>query len=183
MAWTDPKTWAALSTLPASELNTYVRDNLNYLKNIADGVTFSGVRVARESSDPAISLSNSTYTDLTYVTETMDYGGWWSSGASATVPVSAVPTGFTQIAVMLLGIARFVSNGTGNRQVTALVNNVVEAGAGYPAINGDATIVPVTGFLIVEAGDTIKLQAIQSSGGALNVDVCNMIIVRFAPVA
>ena len=38
MSWTTPKTFTALSTLPAADLNTHLRDNLNFLKsNIALG--------------------------------------------------------------------------------------------------------------------------------------------------
>lgn len=33
MAWTTPKTWAALETLTSTDMNTYVRDNTAYLKN------------------------------------------------------------------------------------------------------------------------------------------------------
>lgn len=34
MTWTNPKTWVANTVLPASELNTYVRDNTNYLYDV-----------------------------------------------------------------------------------------------------------------------------------------------------
>ena len=37
MAWTNPKTWSAAAVLPASELNTYVRDNTNYLEGALGG--------------------------------------------------------------------------------------------------------------------------------------------------
>lgn len=37
MAWTTPKTWSTGATVPASDLNTHVRDNLNALA--PDGAT------------------------------------------------------------------------------------------------------------------------------------------------
>jgi len=36
MGWTSPRTWVAGSVLTAAQLNTDVRDNLNYLQGITD---------------------------------------------------------------------------------------------------------------------------------------------------
>ena len=42
MAWTNPKTWTAAAILTAAELNTYVRDNTNFLKGATGGpISFS----------------------------------------------------------------------------------------------------------------------------------------------
>jgi microcystin-dependent protein len=34
MAWTSPKTWSYKETLSSVDLNTYVKDNMNYLKTL-----------------------------------------------------------------------------------------------------------------------------------------------------
>lgn len=44
MPWTSPKTWVVGAILTAAELNTNVRDNLNYLKGLLDGTGTDAVR-------------------------------------------------------------------------------------------------------------------------------------------
>ena len=39
MTWTTPKTWVTGEALTASDLNTHVRDNLDYLKDAIDDLT------------------------------------------------------------------------------------------------------------------------------------------------
>src|SRR5688572_10563024 len=41
MAWSAPKTWSVGEVVTAAMMNTHVRDNLDYLKGNAGGVTIS----------------------------------------------------------------------------------------------------------------------------------------------
>ena len=55
MSWTNPKTWADGNTIPEGDLNTHVRDNLNYLKaniglDAAVELTISGGVVTKTKS-------------------------------------------------------------------------------------------------------------------------------------
>lgn len=43
MAWTSPRTWSVGETVTASILNVHVRDNLQYLKDVLDGVQSQAV--------------------------------------------------------------------------------------------------------------------------------------------
>ncbi len=57
MAWTNPKTWARNDPLNAANLNTYVRDNQEYLKAQADGQASNLVSRVRSVSSSAVSMS------------------------------------------------------------------------------------------------------------------------------
>lgn len=75
MVWTSPKTWVSTDTLPASELNTYLRDNLaelapakavtpgSYFVTTDNGMLSERIPVADFIGAADQSLSN-TYTDL-----------------------------------------------------------------------------------------------------------------------
>lgn len=43
--WTTPKDWVASTPLPASDLNTHVRDNLTYIKGVLGGSDLQNVTV------------------------------------------------------------------------------------------------------------------------------------------
>ena len=43
--WTTPKDWVASTPLPASDLNTHVRDNLTYLKGVLGGSDLQNVAI------------------------------------------------------------------------------------------------------------------------------------------
>lgn len=44
--WTAPMTWTAAHTVTAAELNTYLRDELEYLKGILDGTSLQNVLIS-----------------------------------------------------------------------------------------------------------------------------------------
>lgn len=44
MAWTSPRTWVAGEVVTAAELNTHVRDNLNYLHDNPVGSTWNHIK-------------------------------------------------------------------------------------------------------------------------------------------
>lgn len=181
MAWTDPPTFSDGVTLPASQLNQYVRDNLNYLKGIADGVSFSGTRVTRAAST---SISDSTDSGITFTGEGYDYGSWWASGTNVVVPAGAIPSGYTTIAVQCVGSTTWTANGTGRRYVYVKQNGTVVAGVNT---TGDASedmfMVAPPAFVVVAAGDLITLSVKQTSGGALAAYNSQLIVVRYAPAA
>jgi microcystin-dependent protein len=43
MAWTTPKTWAYKESLASNDMNTYVKDNFNYLKTSLDALLPTGI--------------------------------------------------------------------------------------------------------------------------------------------
>jgi hypothetical protein len=160
MAWTDPPVFVSGGTVTAAQLNI-LGDDLVYLKGITDGVSFSGTKLIRSTSQ---SLTTATYTDIT-----------------VTVPAGAIPTGYTSVAVLLIGLLRYVANGTGSRQLRILLNGSEVETVVHSALSGEKTTVHYSTVFTVEAADEIKMQGYQSSGGALNIDNARLTIVRYAP--
>ena len=174
------KTWTS-ETLTASDMTTYLTDNIEYLKGRTDGVAFSGVEATRSTNQ---SISTGSDTDVSFTAESFDYGGWFGgSGTTITVPAAAVPSGYTTIAVGVYVYGRYASNGTGYRRLTVVVNGTDQAAISVDANAGAETQVAFTDFAIVEAGDTIKITTYQTSGGNLNLEVCSVRVIRHAPVA
>jgi hypothetical protein len=179
MAFTTPPTFIAADPLAAADLNI-LGDDIAYLKAIADGLTFSGVSVSRAA---ATSISTATDTDITFTAEAFDYGSWWSSGISAVVPASAIPAGFTTIAVALVFRAVFATNATGYRAIKVMVNGSATKAPTIGAVSGAATEQNFTTVEIVAAGDTLGMAVLQTSGGSLNVSSSSMLVYRIFPVA
>jgi len=164
----------------SSDWNTYVRDNLNYLKGIAAGVTFSGVNLTRTANQ---STSDSTSTKVDWSAENYDYGGWWSSGTDIIVPAGAIPTGFTTIAVLVMARIKWASNGTGLRYVYLMLNGAEFGSISTSALTGDTTSLSVPDVAIAAAGGVITVEAKQTSGGVLNIASNQVTVLRYAPAA
>jgi hypothetical protein len=162
----------------SSDWNTYVRDNELYLYGISQGVVFSGVQVTRSASQ---SISNNTETAVSFDTENLDFGGWWSSGTTVTVPAGAIPSGYTTIAILVFCAVRYVSNGTGIRRVTALKNGASFGTWQIQAITGDSTDVQLQEVTTVAAGDTLTMETAQTSGGNLSMNEGRFTVLRYAP--
>lgn len=71
MAWTTPKTWAA-EPLTSSDLNTYVRDNQNHLKNRLDN---NAEHTANEGSDYTTTSTSFVDVDATNFSHTITTNG------------------------------------------------------------------------------------------------------------
>jgi hypothetical protein len=179
MAYVTPPTFAGGDPLPASDLNI-LGDDIAYLYGVSQGVTFSGCQVSRGSNQ---SIADTTYADISFTTEDLDYGGWWSSGTTITVPAGAIPAGFTTIAVLILGALRYASNGTGTRRIRVSKNGSEIETWAVSALSGETTDLTLSTVTTVAAGDTITLSAYQTSGGSLNVSSAHITVLRFAPAA
>lgn len=162
---TTPPTFASGDVLLASDLNL-LGTGISEAQAILSGLGASGFRINRGSNQ---SIPDTTNTAISFTSEIYDFGGWWSSGTTATVPAGAIPAGYTTIVAELVARAFFASNATGYRRIDILVNGSVVArktvGANATAGTDDET----TDFVEVAAGDTITLEVTQTSGGALNV--------------
>lgn len=63
MAWTTPKTWTA-TALTSSDLNTYMRDNQNYLKSRADTAADQYIRTASDYTTTVTSYQDVDLTNM-----------------------------------------------------------------------------------------------------------------------
>lgn len=151
-----------------------------YLKGISDGLTFSGVKVSRNAST---SIPNTTWTTITFTAETYDYGSWWSSGTNIVVPASAVPSGYTTIALLPFISTLFDANASGYRAIQLLVNGSNQFSGTEASFATDQARVRASEYVVVSAGDIITIQLYQNSGGSLNASFTSVSLARFLPVA
>lgn len=181
MAYTTMKTWTS-ETLTSSDMTTYLTNNIEYLYGTVSGLTFSGTELKRTSAQ---TIGDSTWVPIVWQQETYDYGGWWSSGSAITVPTSAIPSGYTTIAVDVEVGTNFEANGTGLRSVRLLVNGTQFAAYSVTGLTGDVTECSRSARTVVAAGDVVTAEVRQTSGGSLTISGTNTIfsIARRAPVA
>jgi len=172
------KTWAALVTLTAAELNTYLRDNMEYVKGRLDGLELSGVTVSRGSAQ---SIPNSTETVVSWTAIRVEVNDWWTSGTNVVVPVGTVPGSATAVGCLVFGTVTFTANATGSRRIGVYKNGTVVREKTLSALTGEATEVEVIFFETMDDGDIFTVQAWQSSGGALNATAIFSAI-RLGPV-
>lgn len=179
MTYATPPVFVAGMTLPAADLNV-VGDDVAYLKAFADAQAGAGVSLLRGTN---LSVVTATYTDMPWVSAPIDITGWWTSGASITVPAGLVPPGYSSVAVEIQASARFDANGTGSRGIEVLLNGgVVEVPFSTSAITGETTPVAVTVWADCVDGDVLKIAVYQSSGGNLNCNHANAHIKRLFPI-
>lgn len=175
--WSSPKTMGS-EVGTSSDWNTYVRDNELYLYGIAQGTTFSAVQVRRAASQ---AITTATETAISFDTENLDFGGWWSSGTTVTVPAGAIPSGYTTIGILLLGSVKWASNGTGSRRIILQKNGSEINRLSLSGISGEVTINQIMELTTVAAGDTLLLVCEQTSGGNLNVTEARYSVLRVGP--
>jgi len=86
MAWSTPRTWVAGEIVTAANLNTYVSDNLTYIKDRLDGTAKQYIRTATNYTTTSTSLVDVDGTNLalTFTTDGGDvmvtFAGYISNG-------------------------------------------------------------------------------------------------------
>ena len=113
----------------------------------------------------AQSLTNATFTALTFDTEVVDTDSMWTSGTDITVKTA----GLWQI----VGHVSYASNATGGRLACIYVNGTEVRRTAVQAVNGLQTTVPISFMTQLAVNDVVTLRAYQASGGALNTDVAS----------
>lgn len=157
MAWNPPKTWVPLEGAISSDMNTYVRDNTNFLYSPPS---------ARVYNNAAIEVPNNDTKELPFNQERKDTDNIHSTSSNPTRLTCKTPGNYS-----VYGNVRFASNATGSRIVAIRKNGTdVYASARIPAVNGGTTNIPIYTEIDLEAGDYVELTAWQNSGGPLNVE-------------
>jgi hypothetical protein len=157
MAWNTPKTWAVGDILTASDVNTYVRDNTNFL---------NAPPSARVYNDAAISINNDTITALTFNSERWDTDTIHNTSTN-TNRLTCQTAGL----YLIHGHVRFASNNTGYRIAGIRLNGSTQiANQKTGATQGTTTVLSVSTVYLLTASDYVELVAYQDSGGALNVE-------------
>lgn len=157
-----PITFVASNVLSAAQLNTNVRDAVNFL--IAPPAA-----VLRNSA--AQSLTTATWTPLTWDTEDLD-----SDNAHSTVTNTARYTAVTAGWYLVTGNVEFVANATGIRQARITDGTTVFGGQNaVSASAGGTTTLSVSAMVFLAAAAFVQFEAYQTSGGALNTMVQGLV--------
>jgi hypothetical protein len=124
---------------------------------------------ARVYNDGDISISNGTWTILTFNSERFDTDAIHDTGSN-TDRLTCKTAGKYQIT----GHVTFASNSTGLRYIALSANAAAGTGfiapyTGAPALSGDVTSHSLTTLMDMVVGDYATLQVYQNSGGNLNV--------------
>lgn len=153
-------TFTAGAVLTAAQLNTNLRDAINFI--IAPPYA-----VLRQTSAQAI--SSATWTGLTFDVEDLDRDGMHST-TSNTSRATAVTAGYYAIKGALL----FTANGTGNRGLVVQVNGSASNRYGkvqWPGFAGGSAGLLTSRELYLNVGDYAEIACNQTSGGSLNTVV------------
>jgi hypothetical protein len=179
--FTTPPTFSSGEVLTASDLDV-LGDDISYLYQQSTQVSFYGTRQTRSI---AATTSDSAFHDIGWDTETFDIGGWLTgSGSDIIVPAVAIPSGLTNIVVLVAAQGSFVANATGTRIIRILKDGaewgrMAQSGIG----GGDRTPLAITDFVTAVSGTVIKLQVWQNSGGSLDVDSLRINVVRYGALS
>ncbi|WP_326829675.1 hypothetical protein OIE13_05935 [Streptosporangium sp. NBC_01810] len=150
----SPRTWVVGEILTAAKLNTDIRDAINFLLSPP---------LFELNHSSGISPATSTQAVMPFDTETID-----RDNGHSTVTNSSRYTSQTAGYYMISGAVGFVSNATGKREMTILVNGTTET---YPcSIPGTASGfggMIVAGRVYLAVADYVELYIWQNSGGAL----------------
>lgn len=160
MAWTDPKTWSVNEVVTAANMNTHLRDNLDWLAN--DHPRCRATRTTSQSvaagSDVAITLPSAETYDVGVMHDTS------TNPSRITVPSGGggvyTLTGFflTEAITATRVFGYIKQNGS-----TVLAQTMVTPPSGTGAA------VNVTAIMSLIATDYVEMYINHSAGGAVNV--------------
>jgi len=168
MAWTAPKTWATGDNVPASDMNTYIRDNSGFLHDPPTARVFHSVDQ---------SITDATDTVLAFDSERFDTDT--IHGAGANTKLTATTAG----KYLIVANITWEANATGIRFCGIRLNGTTMIGqVRQPAIASvDVDQNPTTLYQLA-ATDYVEVLVRQESGGALNVKVAGNVSPEFSMV-
>ncbi|BEP14819.1 hypothetical protein acdb102_31300 [Acidothermaceae bacterium B102] len=147
-----PITFVATTVLTAAQMNTNVRDSVNFL---VAPPSFVG------RSTTGMSTTSGAWTAMTLDTELLD-GDNAHSTTTNTARFTANTTGW----YLVTANCEFVANSTGGRQIRITVNGTSTLASGsVPA--STAYAVNCSTMLRLVVGDFVQAEVLQSSGGSL----------------
>lgn len=164
---------------------TFPADNgqVYYLFYVCDGTSLAWTIVDLQATDPtpfaqiarstAQSINNNdTSVPVTFATEVHDNAAIWASSPNPTRFV--IPGSGDKIATVSIR-AQWAVNSTGMRRNIPYLNGSTTGDIGQAgAIASTATILNTTHQIACAGGDYIEIVCYQNSGGALDLDVCQV---------
>lgn len=160
-----PHTWVAGDDATSTVMQTLTDAILYLLGSTTSGGSRRPVAQPRQSVAQSLATS-AAWTALLFDTEDVDYDNGHST-ATNTDRYTAATTGWHAVG----GGASYVGNATGLRGVRYSVNGTATNGSTVllPAVTGSAFVCAARSMLIyLNAGDILRAEGFQSSGGALS---------------
>lgn len=158
----------ALARLGIGAAGTVLKSNGS--KPVWGSIAFSGANVTRASSQ---SISNATWTLITYTTETFDTDGYWSAGSPTKLIIPE--TGYYLVGC----ITKFAANANNEPEIMIYINGSTPAtrvtGGTRPTGHSQLNISVVNAYT---KNDYLEAKVYQNSGGALNVENSTFWIAR-----
>ena len=162
MAWTNPKTWNAGETVTHTELNTHIRDNLDFLHSKDH---CSAYQTTNQS------VADATWENITFDAEHFDSNSMHSAGSDP----ARIKCNSDGLYLCVFKVS-FDTNTTGTRRAQIRENAAGSSSGGTargvwtaPALASVDTTVSGARLLRLVDTDYIEVFAYQDSGGALDV--------------
>lgn len=171
--YVDPQTIhnPATGTSPPASWGDAVRDGLEFLARTP------GVVVQTTSSQNA---TTAAWYNISWNGADLRDTDGYHTGTTDTITIPTGLGGWYNIA----GAVSFAANATGVRGVRYSINGAGDYRlAMLPAIAALSTRVPVSGDVLLAAGDVLRISAYQSSGGTLAIDAGSSVSVRLVAVS
>lgn len=159
-----------------SIINVDMTNSVNYVDaTLSNQLTYALPYYSQVYNSGTQSISNSTWTSLTWDTNVADRGPVHSTSVNPTRFTIPVPQGCVTVACGWTDVSAsvsFANSATGNRGLRILKNSSVGLpGAAFvPAATGaDNTTLNISSRVQLQDGDYFEIQVFQESGGNLNV--------------
>lgn len=148
--------------LADSTVDLSICENCESVGHTSSAFSSLASHLSRVEGTTTQSIADATYTNLTMATVRIDNARIHDNSNTMTVRADGV--------YMMHGQICYAANGTGNRGARFRVNGATVGETMIVAVTGEVTILHVYALVRINRGNTITLQAYQTSGGALNVD-------------
>jgi hypothetical protein len=168
MAWTTPKSWASNEVVTAANMNSHLRDNMNWLAN--DKPRCQGNRTAAQS------IPNTTDTAVAFNTaDSYDVGAMHDTVTNNTR--FTVPTGGDGL-YQVEAWGDWAANATGTRALYLRTNGATIFWRDRRLSLGGIVdvFVSIAGSVQLAATDYVELIANHNAGAALDISDCHLSI-------
>ena len=167
MAWTSPRTWTVGETLTAANMNTHVRDNLNWLANDRPR--------CRANMTGSQNITDSTQTAVQFGgIDSFDVGAMHDPASNNTR--LTVPSGGGGVYMFGVDNIGWQANNNGVRDLGLRVNGLTTvAFQRVPATQNTNTFPPsMVSFYALAATDYVEAMVTQTSGGTISVSTASL---------
>ena len=152
------------STIPISSIVADSTTSTGLKWAAPAGGALVGVKIARQATQ---SISNATWTAISFDQETFDTDSFWASSPNPTR--FTVPSGKGG-KYAITGAIDFASNQTGIRAGTFRINNVEKFYLNWmSAATGDRAVLVGATIFDLSVGDYVELFCYQNSGSSVNI--------------